>query len=39
MVVAIDTTRGELCAELYGHPTPTVHFTTFDNQILCHLAE
>ena len=39
MVVAIDTTRGELCAELYSHPTPTVHFTTFDNQILCHLAE
>ena len=39
VVVDIDPAERVLRAELYGNPTPIVHFTTFDNQILCYLAE
>lgn len=39
LLTAFDPTTGTIEADLYGLPTPTLHYTLFGNHIVCYLSD
>ena len=39
VITEFDTERGVLSAELYGLPTPPIHYTLFEGQVVCYVSE